>query len=445
MCRRIGLITLLTLINFTGWIGSAGSEEIIRNYELKVKLRPKIVKSRVYVRPKMPSNITFRTTPVLFDIDVEVDLKEFPFFKLEGEFKNRKPKKILIYLGIDYTGDNIIDDSLKFKNMSVIDCNIFGLAKGKLKKFNKIVLRKICFLILPEDKKKDEKEKAEAGIYRIKDISLHSENSFIIETGNICEKFPYPLKTEDKKERFLSLLSIVNPPLVRIDNQVFRLNDFINLQNFDDLEKNVLLKKVTLSVGKHKYEKLENKTLDVEWVILEPVGEEGKGRGRGEGKEEEPEITFKKINPTKYLVKIEGAKNPFWLVFLESFHKQWRLYNKGKVEVKEEDGAFEEIVADYPKLKVKEARHLMKFTPRDIKYLFRKPLDAQHQLVNGYANGWYVEPNRLGLGEDFTLVMYFWPQSLFYLGLGISGLTLLCCIGYLLWKRTPGKNKFLQG
>ena len=154
----------------------------------------------------------------------------------------------------------------------------------------------------------------------------------------------------------------------------------------------------------------------------------------------ETKIIFKKINPTKYLVKIEGAKTPFWLVFSESFHKQWRMYNKVEEEEKE-DGAFGEIVADYPKLKVKEAKHLMKFTPKDIKYLFKEPLNAHHQLVNGYANGWYIEPNKLGLGEDFTLVLYFWPQTLFYLGLGISGLTLLCCIGYLGFSFMKGREK----
>lgn len=145
-----------------------------------------------------------------------------------------------------------------------------------------------------------------------------------------------------------------------------------------------------------------------------------------------PKIMFRKINPTKYEVRAREANEPFWLVFSESFHKGWRLYNK--VEVKE-DGAFGEIVADYPKLGVKEARHLQKFTPGDIRYLFRKADVKEHYLVNGYANAWYIDPEKLGLGEDFTLVMYFWPQTLFYLGLLISGLTLLCCIGYLLWKR----------
>ncbi len=57
----------------------------------------------------------------------------------------------------------------------------------------------------------------------------------------------------------------------------------------------------------------------------------------------------------------------------------------------------DEVIAEYPELKVKEAMHSMKFTPEDIRCLFKKPLDAEHLLVNGYANGWYIEPKKLGL------------------------------------------------
>ena len=39
-----------------------------------------------------------------------------------------------------------------------------------------------------------------------------------------------------------------------------------------------------------------------------------------------PKITFVKINPTKYRIKVEGAKEPYTLVFSESFHEGWRLY-----------------------------------------------------------------------------------------------------------------------
>lgn len=164
----------------------------------------------------------------------------------------------------------------------------------------------------------------------------------------------------------------------------------------------------------------------------------------------EPKITFKKINPAKYLVKAEKAKEPFWLVFSENFHTQWKLYRlplalardpsvRGpKVNAEGQATSyrlqdFEEIVADYESLRVKEARHLMKFTPSDIRLLFIKPLDVPHHIVNGYANSWYIDPERLALGEDFVLTVYFWPQSLFYLGLGVSGLTLLGCVGFLAW------------
>ncbi|MBU0477599.1 hypothetical protein KKC91_03405 [bacterium] len=574
--------------------------ETIKNYELKVKLKPKAVESRVYIRPKILSDtslldsgaqhmphedfpdIILQGTPVLFTKDIEADLEEFPAFKLEAEFENKGSSKLLIYLGIDYTGDNIIDSCLKFEDVSVCEYNIFELAKTKWKKFNKFVLKEICFQILPEDKKKNEKEKAEAGIFRIKDISLFNENSLavvekkyqraqlkfqevnakssIIEkddtinisvcvedepvekdhkkkrTGKIkiqvpleirnfhyfsfnyeledpefqdiklaisinkenkrrtigipasrytklretqkievnlkriipkgyevedliiileqkeldenvsrknkwrrfqlanlqlYEKFPYSLKTEQGKENFLSLLSIVNPPLVKIDNQIFHLNDFVSWKNFKDLENNILLKKFAFSVGEHKYEKFENETLDVEWVIIEPEG----GGQRTEGRNG-PEITFKKINPVKYLVKVKGAKSAFWMVFSESFHKQWKLY-KIKNQKSKIKNLFDEIVADYPELGVKEAKKLVKFIPQDINFLFEKPLEASHQLVNTYANGWYIEPRKLGLGEDFVLTIYFWPQSLFYLGLGISGLTLLCCLIYLTYRCFP--------
>ncbi len=155
---------------------------------------------------------------------------------------------------------------------------------------------------------------------------------------------------------------------------------------------------------------------------------------------DEPNIIFKKINPTKYLVKVEKAKRPFWLVFSESFHKKWKLY-----KVNESPGHkwqdFDNIVADYPKLKVKEAKHLMKFTPQDIKYLFRKPLSVGHYLVNGYANSWYIEPKKLGLGESFVLIIYFWPQSFFYLGVGMLALTLGGCVGYLIIHAAKGYKR----
>jgi hypothetical protein len=91
-------------------------------------------------------------------------------------------------------------------------------------------------------------------------------------------------------------------------------------------------------------------------------------------------------------------------------------------------------------VKVKEARHEMELTPGDISYLFAKPLpDENHFIVNGYANAWYIDPNEFDKDGDgiFVVTLYFWPQSLFYLGLFISGLTFIGCVGYLFydWRR----------
>jgi len=259
---------------------------------------------------------------------------------------------------------------------------------------------------------------------RKKEIEARGWFKFCIKELGIYKKFPYPLKDERLTEEFLSLIKEVSPKLVKIDGEDYYLNDFENWHSFKDLEKDVLVKSIRLMRGNHTYKKYKNPTFEVKWTILEPAESSLKENIV------QPQITFKKINPTKYLVKVEGAKNPFWLVFSESFHKQWKLY-KSQVTSYRSQG-FKEIVAEYPKLKVKEVKHLMKLTPQDIKYLFLEPLKTSHLLVNGYANGWYIEPKKLGLGENFILVIYFWPQSLFYLGLAISGITFLFCIIYLL-------------
>ena len=58
---------------------------------------------------------------------------------------------------------------------------------------------------------------------------------------------------------------------------------------------------------------------EVDLVISEPATSNRK----------EPEIKFRKVNPTKYEVKVKGPGNPFWLVFSGSFHPQrYRLVDQ---------------------------------------------------------------------------------------------------------------------
>jgi len=153
-----------------------------------------------------------------------------------------------------------------------------------------------------------------------------------------------------------------------------------------------------------------------------------------------PTITFHKINSTKYEVKVENATAPFFLVFSESYHPKWNAYIKTENVRCETEKEKREIIAEYPKIHVKEARHEMKFTPKDISYLFKKPLsEKNHLFVNGYANAWYIDPKEIGT-QNFSITLYFWPQSLFYLGLFISGSTLLGCLGYLGYLWLKGKK-----
>lgn len=88
---------------------------------------------------------------------------------------------------------------------------------------------------------------------------------------------------------------------------------------------------------------------------------------------------------------------------------------------------------------------------------FKEPVDGNknHLMVNGYANSWNFNPNELcgaPAGKalcvrnadgsyDLELVVEFWPQRLFYLGLFISGATLLGCLGYLGWDFVKRRKK----
>ncbi|HUD09338.1 MAG TPA: hypothetical protein VMR77_00830 [Patescibacteria group bacterium] len=87
---------------------------------------------------------------------------------------------------------------------------------------------------------------------------------------------------------------------------------------------------------------------------------------------------------------------------------------------------------------------------------FQTPVNnnSNHKMVNGYANSWDINPSALCQNNakcvknadgsyDLELVIEFWPQRLFYIGLLISGTTLVGCLGYLGWdfvKRRTGRK-----
>lgn len=144
-----------------------------------------------------------------------------------------------------------------------------------------------------------------------------------------------------------------------------------------------------------------------------------------------PKITFIKINPTKYKVKVEEAKEPYTLVFSESFHQGWKAYISDQRPVTSDQHG--EVVASYFDGEIEEGTHKNVFLDRNsFETLGKKSIpEERHLLVNGYANSWYITPEDVGGKENYEIVIEFWPQRLFYVSLGVSLITLLGCLGYL--------------
>jgi len=110
-----------------------------------------------------------------------------------------------------------------------------------------------------------------------------------------------------------------------------------------------------------------------------------------------PEIIFEKISPVKYKIEVNDANEPFYLVFLESYHSGWNVY-QGNIEWYDT--------------------------------FWKKSIDADSQFIaNGYANGWPI--NNTG---TYELTLYFWPQNIFYIGALISLLTVNLCVLYLFYR-----------
>ncbi len=135
-----------------------------------------------------------------------------------------------------------------------------------------------------------------------------------------------------------------------------------------------------------------------------------------------PKITFVRVNPTKYYLRVEGAKKPFALVFSQNFSQGWKLY---KTKAKD----FKVITASYFNGEIKEGDHKNIFIDKNVfETLGKKSLaEKEHFSINGYANAWYITPEDVGGDENYELIVEFAPQRLVYLGLAVSLLTFIVC------------------
>ena len=221
-----------------------------------------------------------------------------------------------------------------------------------------------------------------------------------------------------------------------------------------------------------------------------------------------PIMEFKKINPTKYRIRIHQARGTFPLIFSESFNEGWKMYlekygvdslpTSRQAAIRENDmlanykildgnvddqastselqdyinnnyittlGDQTEKTIEHAKWDTStgsgyEEKYRIDFISKNFQGTIqndnlpngnifetwlKKPIEnnQNHLMANGYANSWVVDADAICLNDsvkciknadgsyDFEILVEFWPQRLFYVGLAISLTTLLGCILYL--------------
>ena len=139
-----------------------------------------------------------------------------------------------------------------------------------------------------------------------------------------------------------------------------------------------------------------------------------------------PTIGFKKINPTKYKVVISNAKIPFFLIFSDKFHKDWKAFilNREPEKLKVQESYFGGSIQEY--------NHENIFLDsKTFETLGMKSLpEIQHASINGYANVWYITPIDSEGKDNYEIIIEMGQQRIFYYGLGISIITLVV---FLFW------------
>lgn len=139
-----------------------------------------------------------------------------------------------------------------------------------------------------------------------------------------------------------------------------------------------------------------------------------------------PTIGFKKINPTKYKVAVSNAKDSFFIIFSDKFHKDWKAFisNREPENLKVQESYFGGSIQEY-------SHENIFLDNKTFETLGMKSVsEKQHISINGYANAWYITPANSGGKKDYEITIEMGQQSIFYYSLGISLITLVV---FLFW------------
>jgi len=163
-------------------------------------------------------------------------------------------------------------------------------------------------------------------------------------------------------------------------------------------------------------------------------------------------ISFKMINPVKYQIFFKNIKQDQLLYFYQNYHQDWKLYLAPYINNSQLCGDF----INHEAYHVKECRAEKSMAGLDdFTYLFRRPLyDNTHAPSGGYANSWRISPEYIKANYDrkyfklnpdgsvdFTMVLFFRIQSMFYAGVVVAGVYFLIISSVVLFK--SAKNNLL--
>ena len=152
------------------------------------------------------------------------------------------------------------------------------------------------------------------------------------------------------------------------------------------------------------------------------------------------------INPGKIVLNIEGLRGPATLTFLSNFNTNWEVFAEQADRLLDKNHDRSSVSLIYSD------SGFLKLNFDELQYLFRPaPLESTHSLSSQYANSWILNSSLLKRALESTeshlnvnepinirLVLFYRPQSFFYLGVVIS---LFCLVALLLYwiKMTPRK------
>lgn len=123
-------------------------------------------------------------------------------------------------------------------------------------------------------------------------------------------------------------------------------------------------------------------------------------RESGAGFLNPPDVSYAKINPTRYEGEIKDAHTPYILVFNEKINRSWKMFI-------ESDGRWKVV--------------------------------DKHFMIDGYANSWLV--NQIGTSK---FKIEYTPQRLFYIGSAISITSLFAGLVWLVYSSIAAKKKGLK-